>query len=61
MRTSCFQHDSFQPYCADCESMNEKALKIGDVVPHVLKRMSLGPTFTGPGKTSFKPARNGRK
>lgn len=36
-----------------------EALKVGDVVP-MPPRPKLRPAFTGPGKTSFKPGRNGR-
>lgn len=36
-------------------------LKIGDRVPHVLPKISVRPAFTGPGKSSFKPARHAKR
>jgi hypothetical protein len=36
-------------------------LKVGDVVPVKRPKLSIRPSFTGPGKPSFKPSRNGKK
>ena len=36
-------------------------LKIGDRVPMPERKLDIRPTFTGPGKTSFKPARKDKR
>lgn len=35
--------------------------KPGDVIPAAPRQLDIKPAFTGAGKTSFKPARNGKK
>lgn len=36
-------------------------LKVGDRVPMPPRKLDIRPTFTGPGKTSFKPARKEKR
>lgn len=38
-----------------------EALKIGDRVPMPERKLNIRPAFTGPGKTSFKPARKDKR
>jgi len=38
-----------------------KPLKVGDRVPLPPRKLEIRPAFTGAGKTSFKPARQGKK
>lgn len=44
-------------HCPGCDDR----LKVGDRVPHVPPKLSIRPTFTGPGAPSFKPARKGKR
>lgn len=44
-----------------CRRGKPANLKVGDVVPLRPKRLSLGPTFTGAGAPSFRPARHANR
>ena len=47
----------------DCYSKAPESfeLKIGDRVPVPKRKLEIRPAFTGAGKSSFKPARNGKR
>lgn len=46
-----------RPFC--CKRAG--ALKVGDVVPLPVPKPDIRPAFTGPGRPSFKAARNGKR
>lgn len=58
--------------CVDCPELpngtrkrlvccRREALKVGDIIPLPPRKLDVRPTFTGPGKTSFKPARHANR